>query len=180
MNIDCTHKRWLIGLGVLAGLAGAYGALPSLPAASSPRGLALGLVGTALAVFCGLLPVRKKLLRVRRFAKWPALRSAVWEKGHIYFGLLGCLALHLHAGFHRGGSVTTMLLAVLWAILLSGVSGLLFRHLLPLAKAAKEGKGLVAARIITAGHQASLRCHVPLTLTLFGLAAVHAVMALSY
>jgi hypothetical protein len=104
----------------------------------------------------------------------------VWEKGHVYFGLLAGLVLHFHCGFRTGGPLTAVLLGVLWAILLSGVLGLFFRHLLPLVKVAKDGKGLVAAQIIATGHQLTVRCHIPLTVTLFGLATVHAIMALFY
>jgi hypothetical protein len=180
MYIDRTHRGWVIALVILALGTGIYTGWLGAPGAGSRPGLVLGVGGAGLAVFCGLLPVRKKLLRVRRCAKWAVLRTAAWEKGHLYLGLFGCLLLHLHCGFRMGGPLTAALLTVLWTIILSGLLGLLFRHLLPLAKAAKDGKALLAARIITAGHQASLCCHVPLTVTLFSLAAVHAVMALFY
>src|SRR5207244_1360352 len=122
--------------------------------ASRPRvtlytrlGLPFGIGGSGLAVFCGLLTGRKNLLRLRRCANWPLLRSSIWEKGHIYFGLLSCLVLHFHGGFRMGGPLTSVLLVVLWAIIGSGLAGLLFRHLLVLTKAGREGKGLTAARI---------------------------------
>src|SRR5262249_33304790 len=116
----------------------------------------------------------------RSCAQWRILRSSIWEKGHIYFGLLSCLLLHFHAGFRMGGALTSVLLIVLWAIIGSGIAGLLFRHLLVLTKAGREGKGLLAARIISTGHSLTQQLHVPLTLTLFVLGAAHAVMALFY
>ena len=180
MYIDRTHKPWVIALLLLAVGAGVYATWPGVSGAGSRPGLALAIGGTALVVFCGLLPLRKRLVRVRRCAKWAVLRASLWEKGHLYLGLFGCLLLHLHCGFRMGGPLTAALLSVLWTIVLSGLLGLLFRHLLPLAKAAKDGKALLAARIITAGHEVSMRCHVPLTVTLLSLAAVHAVMALFY
>ena len=73
----------------------------------------------------------------------------------------------LHAGFRRGGLLTTVLLVVLSAILLSGIAGLLFQYLLPLAnKAPKEGKAATAGRIISVGRKVNMLMHVPLTVTL--------------
>jgi hypothetical protein len=79
-----------------------------------------------------------------------------------------------------GGPLTSVLLVVLWAIIGSGFAGLLFRFLLVLTKAGREGKGLRAASVIATGHFLSQRLHVPLTVTLFILGGVHAVMALFY
>jgi hypothetical protein len=178
---DRTHQRWVAALVLLALLtSGLYLAQP--PGAGSairPR-LLFGLGGAGLALFCGLLPARKKLLRSRHCAHWRILRSAIWEKGHAYLGLLSCLLLHCHARFRAGGCLTSILMVVLWAIIGSGLAGLLFRHLLVLTKAGKEGKGLLAARIIATGHFLAQQLHVPLTCTLFILAAAHAVMALFY
>ena len=185
MHFDHTHKPWLIALLLMVFPAGGiYWALPAGAASGTWEGLAFAAAGTALALFCGLLPVRRKLQRNRRLSQWLMLHLPTWEKGHIYFGLLSCVLLHCHAGFRKGGLLTSILLAVLWAIILSGLVGLLFRNLLVLVKAGKgpqaTGKGLAAARIIAAGHLLSQQLHIPLTLTLLGLAAVHAVMALFY
>lgn len=181
MFIDGTHRRWVAVFCLLALLASGFYVTPLPRAAARIRpGLAFGLSGSGLAVFCGLLTARKLLLRLRRCASWAILRSSLWEKGHIYFGLLSCLVLHFHAGFRMGGPLTCVLLIVLWGIIGSGLAGLLFRHLLVLTKAGREGKGRTAARIISTGHLLTQRLHVPLTLTLFVLGAAHAVMALFY
>lgn len=181
MSIDATHRPWLIAFAILALLTvGAWSVLPASTPAAGWQRILFGVAGTFLILFCALLPVRRKLQRLRNLAKQSFLRSAVWEKGHIWFGMLGCLLLHCHANFHGGGPLTRVLLLVLWAIIVSGLAGLLFRHLLPLVKTAKEGKTLLAARIIGAGHAASLRLHIPLTLTLVALGAVHAIVALLY
>src|SRR5271165_5556956 len=104
MNIDATHRLYLIGLLLLSVLtAGFYVAAPFDATPSSTQGLLFGGCGTLLVLFCALLPVRRKLQRLRRLAKWRVLRTAVWDKGHIYFGLFACLLLHLHAGFRTGG-----------------------------------------------------------------------------
>jgi hypothetical protein len=181
MFIDATHWRWLAGLVLLSLLAsGLYLALCPGNAASGWLGFAFGLGGTGLAVFCGLLPGQRKLLGMRRCAHWRILRSSFWEKGHIYLGLLSCLVLHFHAGFRTGGLLTSVLLVVLWAIIGSGLVGLLFRHLLVLTKAGRDGKGRTAAKIIAKAHLLNYQLHVPLTLTLLILVAVHAVTALFY
>ncbi|HLJ91668.1 MAG TPA: hypothetical protein VKU02_00610 [Gemmataceae bacterium] len=181
MFIDGTHRRWVAAFLLLALLASALYLAPRPRAtASTWPGLLFGLGGTGLAVFCGLLTGRKTLLRMQHGACWRLLRSSVWEKGHIYFGLLSCLLLHFHGGFRMGGPLTSVLVVVLWAIIVSGLAGLLFRHLLVLTKAGREGKGRTAARIISTGHFLTQQLHVPLTLTLFVLGTVHAVMELFY
>lgn len=181
MFIDRAHRPWLIALVLLsAGVGGIYAALPAGIGAGSWQGLLFGLSGTGAALFCALLPLRRRVQRIRRLSKWLVVRSAAWEKGHIYIGLVGVLLLHCHAGFRIGSPLTAVLMVVLWAVLLSGLCGLLFRHLLPLVKSAKDGKALVAARIIGVSHEFSLLLHVPLTVTLFGLLTLHAVMSLFY
>lgn len=181
MNVDRTHKPWVIALLVLSFLAVVvYALLPSGGSASSRPGLVFGLLGFLLALFCGLLPVRKKLVRIRRCARWRILAGSVWEKGHVYLGLLGCLFLHLHACFRSGGPLSTALMVVLWVIIASGLVGLLFRHLLVLVKSADKGKALVAARVITAVHRLSMRLHVPLWLSFLTLSVGHAVAALYF
>jgi hypothetical protein len=181
MTIDLTHRGWMIAMFVLSVVAGIlFGAAGPAVNPGIGAGLLFALCGTLMIAFCALLPLRRKLQRVRRLAKWRILRSAAWEKGHIYLGLLACLFLHCHAGFRVGGPLTMVLLGVLWAIILSGVSGLFFRHLLPLVKTARDGKALRAAQIIGTGHTLTLRLHVPLTVTLLGLLLVHVVVSLRY
>lgn len=176
-----THQRWLAAVFLLALVTwGVYLVFPPGGSASIRSRLAFAVEGTGMIVFCGLLPARKKLLRISYCARWRILRSAVWDTGHIYLGLLSCLVIYCHAGFRTGGPLTSALMMVLWGIMGSGLSALLFRHLLVLTKAGKEGKGLIAAKIIGAGHFLSHRLHAPLTVTLFVLAAAHAVMALFY
>jgi hypothetical protein len=131
-------------------------------------------------LFCGFLPLRKRLLRLPRCARWRILRSTIWETGHSYLGLLSCLVLHFHADFRMGGPMTSVLLGVLWAVIGTGLVELLFRRLLVLTKAGKEGKGLIAAQIIATIHAFAQEMHGPLSGTLFTLGAAHAVMALFY
>src|SRR4051812_23336817 len=135
MSFDATHRRWAIAfLFLVLTTLGVYALLPAGTTAGGWQRVLFGVVGTVLALFCALLPARRKLQRVRRLSKWSVLSAGLWEKGHLYFGLLGCLLLHCHAGFRGGGPLTLVLMGVLWAIILSGLVGLLFRHLLPLVK----------------------------------------------
>src|SRR5579871_781535 len=174
-----THQGWMAAFVLLTLVFFAlYVAQP--PGESHWSGLLFGLGGTGLALFCGLLPVRKRLLRISRCRHWPIVRSSVWETGHIYSGLLSWLVLQFHGRFRMGGPRTSILLVVLWVIIGSGLTGLLFGQLLVLTKAAREGKGRRAARIIATGHFLTLRVHIPLTLTLLLLGAAHAVMAFFY
>lgn len=179
--IQGTHQRWAAAVLLLALLtSGLYLVLPPGGSGSIRPRLVFAVEGTGMLLFCGLLPARKKLLRIPFCGRWRILRSSSWDTGHIYLGLLSCLVIHCHAGFRTGGPLTSALLGVLWAVIGSGLSALLFRHLLVLTKAGKEGKGLTAAKIISAGHFLSHRLHAPLTVTLFSLAAAHAVMALFF
>jgi predicted ferric reductase len=177
MFIDRTHLRWLVGTFALAGLATvARMGVPAGSIASRWFDLLLGVCGTGLMLFAALLPLRKRLP-----SKWPILGLQTWLKGHIWCGLLSILMVLLHAGLRRGGPLTTVLLIVLLAILLSGVTGLLFRHLLPLgSKAARDGKVAIAGRIISIGYEANMVLHVPLTATLFVLIVVHVVASLYF
>jgi hypothetical protein len=178
MNIDRTHLKWLVGtllIGVPAVIA--HLAIPAGSIANRRLGCLFGICGTGMMLFAGLLPLRKRVKK----PKWPILSLQTWLKGHIWFGLLTMLMVLLHAGFRRGGPLTTALLVVLTAILLSGLLGLLFQHLVGLAnKAPKEGKAAAAARIIVVGRKANLSLHVPLTVTLFVLIAAHVVASLYY
>jgi hypothetical protein len=179
--IQGTHPRWVAVVLFLALLTSVvYAFLPPSGGANIRPRLLFAVEGTGMLLFCGFLPARKKLLRMPYCGRWRILRTPVWDTGHIYLGLLSCLVIHCHAGFRTGGPLTSALMLVLWGIIGSGLCALLFRHLLVLTKAGKEGKGLMAAKIIAAGHFLSHRLHAPLTVTLFVLAAAHAVMALFY
>jgi hypothetical protein len=179
--IQGTHPRWLAAVFLLALLTiGLYVVLPPGRSANLRPRLIFAVEGSGMLLFCSFLPARKRLLRMPYCGRWRILRTSFWETGHFYLGLLSCLVIHCHAGFRMGGPLTSALLVVLWGTLGSGLSALLFRQLLVLTKAGKEGKGLMAARIIAAGHFLSHRLHAPLTVTLFVMAAAHAVMALFY
>jgi hypothetical protein len=158
-----------------------YLAMPGGSLASRRLNLLFGICGTGMILFAGSLHLRKKIKTTR----WPILGLQTWLKGHVWFGLLSILMVLLHAGFRWGGSLTTALLVVLMAILVSGIAGLSFQRLIPAAttaiKNSKPGsKAAVASRIILVGHKINMFLHVPLTLTLLVLLAVHVVASLYY
>jgi hypothetical protein len=176
-RLDRTHLTWLVGTLVVAILAtSAHLAMPVGSVAARRLDLLLGISGTGMIVFAALLPLRKKIKRTN----WPILSLQAWLKGHIWLGMLSILMVLLHAGFRRGGLLSTALLVVLIAILLSGLAGLMFQHLLVLIGGKKEGKAVVAARIIVVGRQANLFMHAPLTATLFVLIVAHVIASLYY
>jgi hypothetical protein len=175
VNIDRSHLKWVLAVLVLGALATtAYLLVPGEASASSLPGLLFAVSGTGLMVFAGLLPLGKRLARNR----W--VRLSTLQKGHIWLGLLSLPLILFHGGFRAGGALSSALLVILSAILVSGVSGLLFQHLLPLCKEGKAGKGKTAAKIITAGHQFTLSLHIPLAVALLVLVVFHAVMSLYF
>ncbi len=158
-----------------------YLAMPRDSVASRRFNFLFGICGTGMILFAGFLPLRKKI----KTTKWPILGLQTWLKGHVWFGLLSILMVLLHARFRWGGSLTTALLVVLMTILFSGIAGLSFQRLIPAANTAvknsKPGsKAAVAAHIIMIGHRINMFLHVPLTLTLLVLIAVHVVASMYY
>jgi hypothetical protein len=167
--------KWIVWAVVSAALATiAYLCTPSSSTGSSTPGLLFGVSSTGLMIFAGLLPLGKKL------ARWKIIRLQTLQRGHIWLGLLSLPLALFHCGFRAGGPLSSALLVILTAILLSGCAGLLFQHQLPLCKEGKAGKGKTAARIIAVGHQITLLLHIPLAVALLSLLAFHAVMSLYF
>jgi hypothetical protein len=176
-KIDRIQLNWLVGTLVVAILATiAHLSTPVGSIEARRLDLLLGICGTGMMVFAALLPLRKKIKKTH----WPILSLQSWLKGHVWLGLLSILMVLLHSGFRRGGPLATALLVVLTAILLSGLSGLMFQHLLVLIGGKKEGKAAAAALIIVVGRQANLFVHVPLTVTLFVLIVAHVIASLYF
>jgi hypothetical protein len=175
VNLDRSHIKWVIGVLILAGLAtAAYSQTPPGSTGSSRSGLLFGISGVSLMIFAGLLPLGKKL------ARWKIVRLKTLQQGHIWLGLLSMPLVLFHGGFRTGGSLTTALLAILAAILLSGLAGLLFTHQLPLSKDGKEGKAKTAAALIKVGHKITMLLHIPLAVSLLVLVVFHALMSLYF
>jgi hypothetical protein len=175
VNLDRSHIKWILGILVVATLAAAaYSQTPAGSTGSSRSGLMFGISGVSLMMFAGLLPLGKKL------ARWKIVRLKTLQRGHIWLGLLSMPLVLFHSGFRTGGLLSSTLLVILAAILLSGIAGLLFTHQLPLSKEGKVGKAKTAATLITAGHKITLLLHIPLAVSLLVLVVFHAMMSLYF
>ena len=98
---------------------------PLGPRGGSWVGLAFGILGLSLMVFCGLLTPRKKLRAL------PLGKATFWMKGHIWFGLLTLPIILFHSGFDIGGPFTIALMVLLVICYLSGIYGLILQQFLP-------------------------------------------------
>jgi hypothetical protein len=128
--IDKTHRTWfavtVLLLVVATVLYWLYAnSSPDGPSGASWQGVWFGIAGSALMLFAGLLPVRKKFPRLRVGS------AQFWLKGHIWLGLLSVPLIFYHAGFHWGGLLEQILLALVLAIVASGIFGLILQHTLP-------------------------------------------------
>ena len=129
MRIDRTHRRWAIAAACIFAIA----LIAYVPYALSNRGAsggsALGLIygsaGFACMIFAALLGFRK------RFPIWRIGRAQNWMRGHLWLGLLSLPLILFHGGFHFGGLLTTVLMWLLIALVLSGIMGAVLQHYMP-------------------------------------------------
>src|ERR1700678_3778450 len=130
MRIDATHRKWLIAsliiLGVTTFVYIAYAAVsPSGPSGGSAMGLTFGIIGSAFMIFAGLLAGRKKV------AIWRLGRAQTWMRGHLWLGALSLPIIFFHAGFHFGGTLTSVLMILLIIVVASGIFGAALQHYMP-------------------------------------------------
>jgi hypothetical protein len=124
------HLRWLLGcLGVTAAalvwfLAAGAGS-SAWPSGSSLPGLTFGVAGGLICIFELLLWPRKKL------RAWRLGRVVWWMRAHIWLGLLAVPLLVLHSGLRWGGVLSTVLMVLFLAVVVSGVWGLAVQQFLP-------------------------------------------------
>jgi hypothetical protein len=76
-------------------------------------------------LFAGLLGMRKRL------RTWRIGRAEFWMRGHLWLGTLALPMIWFHGGFRHGGTVTTILMWLTYAIVVSGIVGALLQHFLP-------------------------------------------------
>jgi hypothetical protein len=130
VRMDGTQRGWAIAsLLILAGGIIAY-AIYAAKAVEGPRGgsamgLVFGVVGFAFMIFAALLGARK------RVPTWRLGRAQAWMRGHLWLGLLSLPMILFHGGFHFGGGLTSVLVWLLIATVLSGVFGAALQHYLP-------------------------------------------------
>jgi hypothetical protein len=128
--VDARHRRWITAAVVLtAGATAAYVPYslqePGGPRGSTAPGLAFGIAAAGLMVFEAALNLRK------RVPTWRLGRAETWLKGHVWLGLAIVPLVLFHAGFHLGGALSTALAVVFFAMIASGIYGLVLQQFLP-------------------------------------------------
>jgi hypothetical protein len=129
MRIDQTHRPWLIAscfiLGGSIALYVAYVLASTRIGGGTPVGLFFGIVGFGFMLFAAALGIRK------RYPIWRIGRAQHWMRGHLWLGTLALPIIFLHAAFHFGGWLTTLLMILLIVVTLSGFAGAYLQHTLP-------------------------------------------------
>jgi hypothetical protein len=127
---DQTQRKWLIAAVIIVAAATAVYIPYALDSPQGPRGgsaigLTFGIAGFALMIFAGLLGARKKV------PIWRIGRAQTWMRGHLWLGL-ACLPLILfHAGFHMRGTLTLVLMILLFTVIASGIFGAILQAYIP-------------------------------------------------
>jgi hypothetical protein len=111
----------------VAALSWWYFAAHRQPSANSYHGLtlALGWIGTVLALLAAALSIRK------RMAYQGVGRMSAWLNAHIYIGIVCAFAIFYHSGFRTGGPLSGWLLAFFSLTIASGLMGWWFARTLP-------------------------------------------------
>jgi hypothetical protein len=110
------------------------------PSANRYHGLvlALGWIGTSLALLAAALSIRK------RMAYQGVGRLSAWLAAHIYLGIVSAFAIFYHSGLRAGGPLSTWLLAFFSLTVVSGLMGWWFaRKLPPLLSAIEESPAIL-------------------------------------
>lgn len=88
-------------------------------------GLIFGVAGYGLMLYAGLLGARK------RVPTWRIGRAQTWMRGHLWLGLLSLALILFHSGFAFHGSLTLVLMLLVFLVVGSGVLGAAIQHFLP-------------------------------------------------
>jgi Fe-S-cluster-containing dehydrogenase component/CRP-like cAMP-binding protein len=106
-----------------------------------------GLVGLAGVVVVMAYPLRKQIYRHRA----GALRY--WLLAHVYFGALAGITLFMHAGFHTGGLLTTLLYFSFLGVIISGLFGVSAYVVGPRVLTSIEGEPLLVEDLTMRGGE---------------------------
>jgi len=134
-RVKLAERMWQIfALVAVAALSWWYFSAHRQPSANRyhQQVLALGWIGTVLAVLAAALSVRK------RFAYQGAGKLSVWLTAHIYLGIVAAVAIFYHSGLRTGAPLTAFLLAFFSLTVVSGLMGWWFSRRLPLLLTAME------------------------------------------
>jgi hypothetical protein len=130
MRIDRTHRAWAIASLAILAVSSIVYLIYALNAPQGPRGgsaagLLFGIVGFGFVIFAALLGARK------RVPTWRLGRAQAWMRGHLWLGLLALPMILFHGGFHFGGTLTRVLMGLLFITVASGVFGAALQHYVP-------------------------------------------------
>ena len=95
------------------------------PRGASIPGICYGVAGYLLMLYAALLGMRKKV------PTWRIGRAQTWMRGHLWLGFLTLPLILLHCAFSWKGSLATVLMALLFITVFSGVVGAGIQHLIP-------------------------------------------------
>lgn len=130
MRIDATHRPWLIASLWILGIALAayvpYALVAQHVSGGTAVGLIFGSIGFGFMLFAAALGIRK------RYPIWRIGRAQTWMRGHLWLGSLAFPIILLHAGFHFGGWLTSLLMLLLILVTASGLVGAYLQHTLPM------------------------------------------------
>jgi hypothetical protein len=105
--------------------------------------LALGWIGTALALMATALSIRK------RVAYQAVGKMSVWLTAHIYLGIIAAFAIFYHSGLRAGGPLSAWLLAFFSLTVVSGLMGWWFSRVLPPLLTAMEESPAILEDLLT-------------------------------
>jgi hypothetical protein len=130
MLIDETHKTWIrVNVAILLVALTFYIVYPGKPVSGrsggSVVGLTYGIAGFALMIFAGLLGARKRIPILRDG------RAQDWMRGHLWLGLLSLPLILFHAGFRMRGPLTSIMMALFFILIASGIYGAVLQEYLP-------------------------------------------------
>src|SRR6202171_4595588 len=119
MRIDSTQRTWAIAsviifaVSLVANIVYTNNSIQGARGGSS-IGLTFGVLGFAFMLFAALLGARK------RVPVWRLGRAQAWMRGHLWLGALSLPIILFHRGFHFGGTLTRVLM---WLVFFTFVSG---------------------------------------------------------
>jgi hypothetical protein len=124
------HRPWLIvfavaTMGSIAWFVAAGLDSTQWPGGNSLPGFTFGVAGGLIILFEFLLWLRRKV------RTWRIGSAQTWLRAHIWLGLLCLPLLVLHSGLRLGGTLSTVLMALLVLVIASGIWGLILQNLLP-------------------------------------------------
>lgn len=119
------YLKTAAGLTAAAGLAYAFFSPPRGGSGDTWVGYGLGTLSAALLLWLMWLGVRKR----RYGARGRPLRE--WVSAHVYLGLTLVVLVPLHAGFEVGWNVHTAAFVLTYAVVATGIAGVLLYALVP-------------------------------------------------